>query len=672
MGRRGDKRRKRERQAKRAKRIPYESVSYGPLRLERLGRDIVTTVDQDSPEIEQFRAATREMFDELPERYENGITRLAQMLASHDAFEVLGYLWLSNGTADPETFKEWEHEGVAAAVELAAAVLLRRPSRAGSSEQGQAPLDYEAVEAQLRELLATRSLRLMEEAAGAQDPLDPFADLRATAIAHRLTVRSPSYDWQERATVIEMFDAASVRADVLAATGFTVDTALATQDAIIETGLHRLHERGAKAREASATLMASVLAPPDGAGDASGAEAVRALQEVGPAEAQRRIDGMLVAWIGYELGETVSLSASDLVEITGCDEQETRAYLSAFSIEFGEPAPHSGELDIEDVRSRPIVADGHGRFLCVSAPSLIWSLRPFIEKALKDQDASAFERFEHHRRSTVERRATAALAKALKADWTHGDVHYDGSGGDQHGEVDGLVRADTALLIIEAKASSMRPSARRLAQDSFRDWLKKEVSKAAAQTRRAREMLLDPDLELTITDEGRRPLVLDFDGIEHTFELIVVLEDLASVAPSAWQLADAGLLPSSPTPLLISLHDLELICEVVERPCELIHYLKRRQRVDETRCAIAPDELDYFMHYLLVGLFWEDRSGGPTTPVRLLSHTEALDSYFLYEQGIRKTPAPRPSVKHHRDVREVLDCLEGSGAGATRPCTSDS
>ena len=119
--------------------------------------------------------------------------------------------------------------------------------------------------------------------------------------------------------------------------------------------------------------------------------------------------------------------------------------------------------------ARPIVADGHGRYLCVSAPSLIWALRPFVEKALKEHDAASFKRFEHHRRAMVERRATAALAKALRADWAHEEIHYDGARDDQHGEIDGLLRIDTALLIVEAKASSMRPSARRLAQDSFRE-----------------------------------------------------------------------------------------------------------------------------------------------------------------------------------------------------------
>ncbi len=584
-------------------------------------------------------------------------------MAPHDAFEVLGYLWLSNSTANPETFKEWEHEGVAAAVELAAAVLLRRTSRAGDSETEPSQLDYEVVETRLREVLIHRALRLMNDAAGDQNPPDAFAMTRANAIAHRLAVRSPSYDWQERATVIELFDHETVRADVFASCGFTASTALGLQDAITDLGLERLRERGTQAREARQSLMAAVADPAADTGDDWARDIVQALREMPPTEAEQRVDGMLMAWIGHELGRTMSFTASDLAELTGSDVTEVDAYLSAFSIEFGSLPAHGGEVDIEDVRARPIVADGHGRNLCVSAPSLIWALRPFIESALKDHDASAFERFERHRRAMVERRATAALARAVQADWEYTEVHYNGSGANENGEVDGLVRVDTALLIVEAKASSMRPSARRLAQDSFRDWLKKEITKAAQQTRRAREMLLDQNSELAITDRSGRPLTLELDGVRHTFELIVVLEDLSSVAPSAWQLADAGLLPTERTPLLISLHDLELICEVVERPCELIHYLQRRRRVDELRCAIAPDELDYFMHYLMFGLFWEPAPDGPpSAPVQLLSHTEGLDSYFFFRRGVRKAHAPRPSVKHHRDVADLLDCLEASKA----------
>jgi hypothetical protein len=76
----------------------------------------------------------------------------------------------------------------------------------------------------------------------------------------------------------------------------------------------------------------------------------------------------------------------------------------------------------------------------------------------------------------------------------------------------------------------------------------------------------------------------------------------------------AGLLPKDPIALVVSLHDLEIICDIVERPAELIHYFQRRRRIDETRRAWAIDEFDYFAHYLMRGLWWPDQPGGQRSP----------------------------------------------------------
>ncbi len=662
MSKRGDKKRKRIREARRVKRMPYDAVQLGPLTIERYGRSMRTAVDQSSPELEKFRDAGRKFFERLPAEYEAGIARLQETLAPHDAFDILAWLWMANSLMNPETYKEWEHEGLAAAVELAAAVLLRRPTRAGSSAPAPNQPDYEAIQGHLRELLQTNALCRMHEAVGVPGQPDPFAEMRAAAIGHRVAVRAPSYDWQETNTVQELFDDQAVSGDVLAACDFTATTGLALVNAVNEFGLERLKQRTLQARAYADQLIAK-LDDDESLREGPEGETLAALKAMGVPESERRIHEIMLAWAAHEVGQTLSFTASELAERTGVNRGEVDAYLSAFSIEFGEELPHGKDIDVEDVRARPLACDGQGRYLCVSAPSLIWALRPCIEKALKDHDERAFKRFERHRRAMVERRANVALTSALRPDWAHGEVRYDGDGSDQHGEIDGLVRMDTAVLIIEAKASSMRPSARRLAQDSFRDWLKNEVSKAAEQTRRSRDLLLGAPADLRITDKRGHPLKLDLNGVEHTFELIVVLEDLSGVAPSTWHLADAGLLPSDPTPLLISLHDLELICEIVERPSELIHYLKCRRRLDRTRAAWAPDELDYFMHYLMFGLFWEDAPDGTSpAPTHLLSHTEQLDSWFFYKHGLRKTAAKRPSVNHHRDVRELLDCFDQSRA----------
>jgi hypothetical protein len=135
-------------------------------------------------------------------------------------------------------------------------------------------------------------------------------------------------------------------------------------------------------------------------------------------------------------------------------------------------------------------------------------------------------------------------------------------------------------------------------------------------------------------------------------------------------MAEAGFLPADEPPIVISLHELEIICDISGRPAELVQYFLRRKRLNRQRRALAADELDFFMHYLRKGLYWEDDERSDSSnaehaqteegaPVRLLSFTDELDAYYMYERGERSTPAAKPEFRHHRDVAAVLDLLDG-------------
>ena len=669
MGKRGDKRRKKERERVQARRVPYEGFQYGPLRVERFGRRLYTSLDPTSPDFEAYQEAVGEMVANLPSEYADGVRRLTELLADFDAFDALAAIWMTNAVADPETYKEWEHPGVIAAPELAAALLLQRPTREG--QRPDAMLSGAVIlEAQdlLVQLLQMKAFMLMENATKRADSSDPFAELRANGLVHRLAVRGPSYDWQEEQTVRELFDDESVRDDVLAACGFTASAALKLVDGVVEVGLKRLRDRANEAKGTAEQLIADLQRSRERQPlqDVRAAPMVAALEDLDLGDAEAAIHSRLIAWTSVALGMTMSFTPGELAGHTGCRIDETEAFLAMFSLPFGEPPAPGREIDIEDVRNQPLIRDDAGHHLCASLPSLLFALRGRIEIALKDHGPKTFSRYERHRSKVVERRAVAALVKALRPDWTHEGLFHDveEDGVAKRPELDGLVRADSALVIVESKASSMRPSAKRLAPDSLRNWLKSEVSNAAKQARRARTALLDGTSPLTLTDQAGKSVAVNLTGINHVFELVVALEDLSAVAPSTWLLADAEILPREPIPLLITLHELEIICEIVERPSELIHYLLRRRRMDDSHRAWALDELDYFMHYLLFGLWWPDQGDGEPAPPpeRLLSHTEELDSWFFYQRGKRKKPARRPDAKHHPDVARLLDCIEQSGA----------
>src|SRR5438105_2106378 len=49
-----------------------------------------------------------------------------------------------------------------------------------------------------------------------------------------------------------------------------------------------------------------------------------------------------------------------------------------------------------------------------------------------------------------------------------------------------------------------------------------------------------------------------------------------------------------------------------------------------------------------------------STQFTLASHTADLDSYFLYKQGVRQIPAPKPQHKMPRRIRAIIDEMKHS------------
>jgi hypothetical protein len=668
MGKRGDKRRARQRTRRRLRRLPYEGFQAGPLRVERLGRHIRTSLDPSFEGLDEFRQAQIEAAGSLPGHFAELREELKTSLAHYDAFDVLANLWLLNVPKDPETYREWDEEGVLAVVEIVASMMIEREHRAG--EAPQALLTGETItQAQdlAKTLLTVKALSAMVSTSEPGTAPTPLEDIRARALAHRIGVRGPAYDWQERATFMDLCDDPSIKPDVLTACGLAAVTATALVDAVDEIGLQKLQDKVLEARETADKIIADVERAAKGLDvqDPRSKGIAQNLQHLPADEVAGRIHNAAIAWVGAGLGSALSFTSTDLAARADCDPSDAESFLRMFSVGFGDFSALGRPVDIEDFRDRPLIKDADDRYLCVSPHNLHWGLRPRFEQNLKEAGQASFKRYERHRSRTIESRAVAALTNALRADWSHEGLEYQVSenGAVKRPELDGLVALDSALVIIEAKASSMRASARRVAPLSFKEWLEDEVSAAAQQARRAKQAILDEGAP--VFDSDRRPLQLDLRDVHHVFEVVVVLEDLPAVGPSTWLLADAGILPKGPIPWVVSLHELEVICDVIARPAELVHYLQRRQRMDETRRAWAMDELDYFMHYLLFGLFWPAPADGTqdtSPPEQLLSHTENLDAWYMYQRGQRKTPAERPHANHHAKVAALLDCLDNQSA----------
>ncbi|MFD0432018.1 hypothetical protein ACFQ60_46970 [Streptomyces zhihengii] len=158
---------------------------------------------------------------------------------------------------------------------------------------------------------------------------------------------------------------------------------------------------------------------------------------------------------------------------------------------------------------------------------------------------------------------------------------------------------------------------------------------------------------------------IDLSQIREIHTIAVSLDDLSTVLTATAELVRAGLLAEDNIPWTVSLHDLELITELVARPAEFLLYLRRRRNPDVTVMFHAPDEMDLFLYFFEAGLWVEPdpvqvraaflparaataelRRYRKRSPAFLTSRTDALDQWFHTQDrdSACSALAPKPTM----------------------------
>lgn len=679
LSKRGDNKRKRAREKRRGNASvtddgPDRILVAGPLEMVQQGRTFSVHVDHTHPEYAAFREAMESETRLIPAEVVRRRAEIRRLAEPYHAFDVLFALWATYAVPRVGTLSPLADGGTSATCEYVAHILLERESPAPEREatpqelrQIPNPEEIGAIVLQILELLPGW---FAYRQSGNRYDLDPWVELRTRLYAHRLTIRSFTYEWDERETLTSLFGEYT---DELRRTiGFNVNDALSLSESLALLPRRYSRERGRQAREHAATLERwldefRAGRRPD-AGDLFGH--IEQLAQLSPREASKWITGTTIGWMTHGIGQTAAVSASELADDAEVDERTAQAFLDAFSIDFGarpDAADWSDDLDravgweMEVMRQHPILHDGDGRYLPSSIESVFYGLRDRFTDALREPPATR-KRFQRQRGLLVEERALAALSKALRAEWTHGSVAYrirnsDGKLAD--GEADGILRADDLVVLIECKSGAMHASARRAAPARLERELRKLIVDAHHQLVRNEAALVDGRAE-DIRDRHGGALSLGLRGITRVLRVVVTLEDLSPVSPAAWQLQEVGLVDQEHgMPWVVGVHELELICGLVESPAQLLHYVIRRQRAYRQRLW-AMDEMDFFMMYLSDGLYFDDGSLEGSS-LELASHTRQLDAYLYGQRGLTK-PAKRPRQRVNGATRNLLQQIEATGA----------
>lgn len=563
---------------------------------------------------------------------------LRQLIAPIDAVHLLGQLLVSESILDPDTYTETEHPGAAYVVELVAAQVVTRPERRGGREQTPA-IDARVLDGVRRLTAEATFLESIRRYAGAGGWAGPEGAAKGRAASHHLYLRNPGWPWQEHATLRGLFGAQRFSERLRAELGFDCEDAIRCSEAGLVLITQGLGNHMAEARESSAEF-----GPEHPAYRWAESALDPKWKESPDPNAGLYMTGL---WAMIHMGDGCLISPRSLATAAKVDESAASGFLSVLATDFGQ-ADDGWFALAERIRNSPFLrVDNHTYFLTVPGADL-WALRPTFERVFKGDT-----KYLDHRARWLEQYSSELISAATRPDEVRHSLKYEfieDDGETVAGEIDALLRYGSTAVLIEAKSATMRPGARR-GGEALISHLRDNLTKAAGQSTRAQKALGGG---AALREAG---VEVELGGRVHEIlPVVVTLDDLSSVAPVLWELQGTRVMPEGVTlPWVVTLHELDQVAETVEWPPQLIHFLRRRSRLNEIGGQVASDELDWWMHYLRFGLYFEEEPEAART--RHTSLTDPLDAWMLYEHGEREKPAEKPAMKLPGGSRTFLDLV---------------
>jgi hypothetical protein len=318
-------------------------------------------------------------------------------------------------------------------------------------------------------------------------------------------------------------------------------------------------------------------------------------------------------------GWMFTVSAIDIAREGGIETPVARAVLDKFSYAANGDDPalliERFVKGINPLANAGIIGLDDGTYFALSTAMLSEHIRRVLENQFKSTPDWAL--FDDQRKKWSESRAKALIGALLGGVRpAHEGFNYlvpdEGTDlsvlaaaapppatGVHQVEADLLFVVDKVAFCVEVKAGAMNDRARSGDTRAAARALGELIRKADAQAERLRVLILANGGFWT----ARRTWVpLDVREV-HT--VIVTLDDLGPVILSMAALMESGLVSSERVPWIVSLHDLEVVRQILDEPAQFLTYLRRRTHSEAARWLDARDELDVLMFFVRGNLYFE-------------------------------------------------------------------
>lgn len=613
------------------------------------------------------------------------VDAMLKLVEDADAFDVIELMRMREFPPVPDPNLQWE--GLALNVEIVAAMLLGRESRKPADTPRMDTRPHEAISelhSRAQRLGRLSIYRQLCEAQISDDPLAPLAAEYQGAVLH---IRNLQYDTIRETHERQLFDNTIVAPLMAEHLGYTYPDIVTVRNSMGQLGgdrMIRLRD------DTGAIVMEHHGTPPDQIPDAAMREFMAGMLSFMFLPADRAI-----------------ITAEDIAAHSGADVEVVRAVLESYAQTFDDsilPARRVYDLltSGNPFQITPLVSDRAGNYVETTIGVGLDSLRRIVETALSR--TKQFHSYDKKVRQVVsERLAMSSLEKVLRTpprltgftyyapndNETHTLLSHDCASLKTVGkpvEGDGLFIVGDVAICVEVKGKSMAPAARQ--GDVRRLWsdLKATIGSGCKQAARL-QALIETNAGLWLEDGTW----LDLSDIREVRSVVALLDDIGPLGTSLGDHRKTGLLPAERTPWVTSLHDLETIAQVCDRPCEFLLYLRRRTDSDVATYYKAADELDLFMLFMNADLYVEPdpdqlRAEHPTSgrvtnrdrkerarsaiPTRVGEQCSRLNAWMAREQthdsSADDVQPMKPTYSALPRILQLIDVIDGHSDGMVR------
>lgn len=331
-------------------------------------------------------------------------------------------------------------------------------------------------------------------------------------------------------------------------------------------------------------------------------------------------------------------------------EEQLSKVLPRLSLTFGDLSQENPEHFFLDnpVWSKPLIQLQNGSFFCILP--IIFTNFGFgiIEQLLKDTEAEID--CSKRRSEFLENEVTSLFTTAFPQSKYFQNLVWD------EYETDFLLKFESMLLIVEVKSGSISTPALRGAPKRLRRHIKELIVEPSQQSLRLEKKVLAAQSNPKEYSSFLKQIPFDVTDIKNILRLSVTLEDFADIQANLSLLKEDNLIDPTfiPVPTII-LADLDIVMDILQTPAEKIHYLLRRNELENYRIKFFGSELDILGLYLENGLniaSVQDKDMG----MFLMEMAESINEYYVaLDFNIRRK---KPRLKQTTWWRDILSRLE--------------